>query len=402
MARMTRPGFARDAIRLPSGQWPLRVYWYEGGARHRDRLGTYATKKARNAAGDAWVAEVLAGAAVRPSEVTLGAWLDSWLDLGAQAGRRPRTMYDYRSKLALYVRPELGQIVLQDLDARHLDAVYAGMLASGLSGATVRKCHAIIRRALHDAMRKGLVAINVADRATPPPMRKARASERTIWTPAQLAVFLDALHGHQQQPILHTMAMTGLRRSEACGLKWANVDLDAQTIDVVEGLTQTPGELHSGHPKSERGRRTVDLDDDTSEVLRAHRQVQVAERLVVGAGYTDHGYVFARPDGAPWKPDSIGQAYRRIVAQLGLPPIALHDLRHTHASLLLSEGVELTVVADRLGHATAGFTLSTYAHSLPGRQAAAAQQVAALVKRPGPRLAHGGSVTDLSERVATP
>lgn len=401
MAKMTKPGFARDLGRLPSGRWPLQVYWYEGGQRQRARQGSYPSRKLRNEAGDRWVAEVLAGAAVRPSLRTVDDLLDAWIELGPQAGLRPRTLIDYVSKLDNHVRPAVGELALQDLEAHQLDAVYATMLAKGLAASTVRKVHAIVHKALHDAMRKRLVAVNVAARATPPPARAARAKERTIWTAEQLGVFLDALDGHQQQPILHTMAMTGLRRSEACGLKWSNVDVDAQTIDVVEGLTQTPGQLHTDRPKSERGRRRVDLDDETTAILRAHRQAQVAERLLVGAGYRDQGYVFARPDGAPWKPDSIGQAYRRIVARAGLPPIALHDLRHTHASLMLSEGIELTVVSDRLGHATAGFTLTTYAHSLPGRQATAAQQTANLVKSSGSRLTHDGPPTNLADRRTT-
>lgn len=398
MARMMNPSFSRNLSRLPSGRYPLQVTWYEGGTRQKARMGTYTSKKVRNEAGDRWVAEVLAGAAVRPSLRTVDDLLDAWLEIGPQAGLRPRTLIDYVSKLDNHVRPAIGELGLQDLEPHQLDAVYATMLAKSLAPSTVRKVHAIVHKALHDAMRKGLVAVNVADRATPPPARAARAKERMIWTAEQLGVFLDALDGHQQQPILHTMAMTGLRRSEACALKWSNVDLDAQTIDVVEGLTQTPGRLHTDRPKSERGRRRVNLDDDTTAILRSHRQAQVADRLLVGAGYRNQDYVFARPDGAPWKPDSIGQAYRRIVDRIGLPPIALHDLRHTHASLMLSEGIELTVVSDRLGHATAGFTLTTYGHSLPGRQATAAQQTANLVRRSAPRLPHDRPPTDLTER----
>ena len=108
------------------------------------------------------------------------------------------------------------------------------------------------------------MAVNVADRATPPPQRSARATERNVWTPEELGAFLRALDGHQQRPILHTMAMTGLRRSEACALRWTNVDLVGQVLEVVAGLTQTAGALHLDEPKSVRGRRIIDLDEETS------------------------------------------------------------------------------------------------------------------------------------------
>ena len=114
--------------------------------------------------------------------------------------------------------------------------------------------------------------------------------------------------------------------------------------------------LHLDAPKTRTVWRRLDLDAETVDVLRAHRRAQFAEMQLVGVGYRDEGYVFARPDGKPWRPDSIGQAYRRIVSRLGLPAIALHDLRHTHASLLLATATEPNVVADRLGHASAGFT----------------------------------------------
>ena len=145
----------------------------------------------------------------------------------------------------------------------------------------------------------------------------------------------------------------------------------------------------------------MDLDDDTIAVLRALRQAELGERLLVGAGYRDGDFVFARPDGARWKPDSIGQAFRRIVADLELPRIALHDLRHTHATLMLATSTdlaELNVVSDRLGHATVGFTLTTYGHSLPGRQSAGAHRVANLVRRSAPRQPHASPPASLANR----
>jgi len=151
-------------------------------------------------------------------------------------------------------------------------------------------------------------------------------------------------------------------------LTWECVDLNQRLLEVRAGLTQTGTELHTASPKTERGRRSVNLDPETVAILRRHRRGQLQERMLVGAAYRDQGYVFARPDGLPWMPGTVSQAFSDLVAMLPLPRITLHDLRHGYASYLLATQADVTDVSDQLGHAAAAFTLSTYAHSLPGRR----------------------------------
>lgn len=395
---MTRPGYSKP-YRRPSGRYQLEVWWYERGQRFKVKKGTYLSMAAGEKAGKQWIADVLAGEAAAPSPETVGGWIDVWLALCTVAGLRPTTTYSHRSMLSTHVRPTVGHLALQELEATHIDAIYAAMSDRGLSVATIRRMHAVIRKLLGDARRKGLVATNVADDASPPRARLAKGSEREVWTAPQVGQFLDSLDGHPHQAILHTLATTGVRRSEACVLRWSAVDLAAGWLEVREGLTETPGALHIHGPKTARGFRRVDLDPGTVEMLRAHRRRQFGEMQIVGAGYRDEGFVFARPDGQPWKPTSISAAYRRLVASIGLPPIALHDLRHTHASLMLASRTELNVVADRLGHASAAFTLSTYGHSMPGRQAEAANRVAELVPRRA-RTEPRGSTRDSIKRLS--
>jgi len=150
--------------------------------------------------------------------------------------------------------------------------------------------------------------------------------------------------------------MTGLRRGELCGLRWADVDLDGGFLTVRRTITTVRHEIVEGDVKTKRSRRRVDLDPGTVDVLREHRKNQLEARLLIGAGYHDRGLVFANVDGAPWNPDSIGQAFKRLVASSGLPRISLHGLRHTHTSHLLAAGVNVKVVSERLGHASVSFT----------------------------------------------
>ena len=167
-------------------------------------------------------------------------------------------------------------------------------------------------------------------------------------------------------------------------MRWSDVDLNEGVITVRRTLLAVAGEIVEGEPKTKRGRRRIDLDHATTAALKAHRKAQAEVRLLMGAGYqadTDAsgGFVFARPDGAPWNPDTVSQAFDRLVARYGLRRITFHGLRHTHASHLLAAGVNIKVVSERLGHASVSFTLDTYGHVMPGQQAQAAASAAALV-----------------------
>ena len=278
-----------------------------------------------------------------------------------------------------------------------LDRLYSKLATSGkrdgagLSLRTVRYVHSIIGKALADAERKGLVNRNVARLASPPATSSTRAPEMTAWTPAELRAFLDSVADHHHGALYRLAAMTGLRRAEVCGLRWADVDLDGgvlrvrQTITSVQEPTgadegpKTRRTLVVGDTKTARSRRTLDLDPGTIATLRSHRTAQLEQRMLMGGGWTDHGLVFAMPDGQPWNPDVLTRGFDRLVRASDLPRIRLHDLRHTHASHLLAAGVNVKVVSDRLGHASVAFTLDVYGHVLPGQQADAAARVAALV-----------------------
>jgi integrase len=159
--------------------------------------------------------------------------------------------------------------------------------------------------------------------------------------------------------------MTGLRRGQLCGLRWADVDLDAGRLGVRQTITTVDHEPVEGPVKTPRSRRGVDLDPTTVATLRAHRARQLEQRMLIGNGYTDRDLVFAAPDGAPWNPDSIGRAFARAVARTDLPRIRLHDLRHSHATQLLAAGTNVKLVSERLGHRRSGSRSTCTRMSLP-------------------------------------
>jgi integrase len=188
--------------------------------------------------------------------------------------------------------------------------------------------------------------------------------------------------GHEAPyALFHLIAHRGLRRGEAAGLEWEDIDLDGPALTVRRQHTQRGWEVIEHGPKSEAGDRTVALDAGTVAALRTHRRAQVAERLAWGSAWVDSGKVFTQENGAPPHPATITDRFHELVAAADLPPVRLHDLRHGAASLMLAAGVDLKVVQETLGHSSITLTSDTYTSVYPAVAAAAADAAAALVPR---------------------
>jgi integrase len=353
------------------------------GKRHQLRRRGFKTKKDAQAELTKVLGEVQRGTFVTPVNLTVRAYLEQWVSSLPGQGRRYSTVDSYSKMLIRHVYPSVGAIELQQLRAIDLDGLYARLAepveGRPLSKRSIRLVHTVIGKALADAERKGLVQRNAARLASPPSAASTRAPEMQVWTPAQLNTFLASVDGSSHTAMLRTAALTGLRRGELCGLRWAAVDLDAGRLTVNRTLLAVHGRLVESEPKTARSRRVVDLDPATAATIRDHRRRQREERLEMGVGYQDDGYVFARPDGRPWNPEYVSRVFDRLVAASGLARIRLHDLRHTHTTHLLAAGVNVRIVSERLGHASVAFTLDVYGHVLPGQQASAAAAVAGLV-----------------------
>ncbi len=383
---MTRRGTVRQDPK--SGLWYFVVDVAPLGARRRQvRRRGFATKRDALTELTKVQHSTDRGTFVVPGRKTVSAYFEEWL--AAQRARlRPSTLASYGQQLRLHILPRIGEARLQMLSAKDLDLMYADLLTDGrrdgrgaLSHRTVRYCHAIIRKALRDALRKGEITRNVADLADPPSVSAARASEMATWSPAELRSFLDLITDEALAPLFRVAAMTGMRRGEVCGLKWSDIDLDTGAITVLRQVTALGREVRFGDLKTESARRHLDLDHETTTILQAHRSTQLEQRLAVGADWHDHDLVFPAGNGSPIHPDRVGKTFDRLVRTSGLRRLRFHDLRHTHATHLIAAGVHSMVVSERLGHASVAFTLTVYGHVAPGLQASAARAVAELVDR---------------------
>jgi integrase len=355
------------------------------GRRIRRWHSGFRTKRDAERARVELLARVDQGTYVEPSRLTVAVFLrEQWLP-GLAGQVRPTTLHGYRSNLERYVVPRIGATRLQRLAPSHLNQLYADLLAAGgrdgrpLSARTVQAVHMTVRKAIGDAARWGLVVRNVATLASPPRPRRA---EMHTWTAEQLRAFLEHVAGERLYAAWLLAASTGMRRGEVLGLRWVDVDLDLARVAVRQTLVLAGRQVVTSEPKTSRGRRSIALDPRTVAALRAWRAAQAAERLAWGGAWVDSGLVFTREDGTPLHPEWLSDAFAWRVARAGLPPIRLHDLRHTHASLGLAAGVPIKVMSERLGHTSSSFTADAYQHVTPALEEQAAATVARLVFGP--------------------
>ena len=234
--------------------------------------------------------------------------------------------------------------------------------------------HRLLRRALHQAVRWELLARNPADLVDPPRVTpvEMKALDEDGLVPL-LGVVRDTKL-HLPTPLA---AVTGLCRGELLALRWSDVDLETGECRVVRSLQETPDGVGFKAPKTARGRRVVLLPRLAVSALKAHRASQNGERLRLGTAYEDQDLILARADGSPWPPSQFSSEFARLVKKRGIR-CRFHDLRHSHASQLLRQGVPVKVVSERLGHASASITLDVYSHVLPGMQQAAVEKIDAM------------------------
>lgn len=385
----------RLACKRDHGSWVYVLDTGKGpdGKRQQERRSGFRTRDDAETALAAAVQAVDSGTHAHDGGITVTAWLDQWLAEKRAAGLRASTARSYEQHVRDYLRPKLGHHRLRDLRPQHTATMVRALHTGGLSAATTRRVVATLRSSLSSAQRRQLVTLNAAANLDLP--AAARPKVRP-WEPADLGRFLDHAAKDRLGPVFEVLAATGMRRGEACGLRWGDVDLEVAVLTVRQQLTQigsgdeppcpSCGRVHAGHafgpPKTSNGEaRRVDLDAGTIGVLLGQRLRQDAEREAWRDGYSDHGLVFAREDGNPLRLDAVSKRFGELAAEIGLPRLTLHGLRHGAASLMLASGADMALVSKRLGHSSIAITSDTYSHLLAGVGREAAERAAALVPR---------------------
>lgn len=378
---------------LGHGSWTFDLRVPTRGGTVRVRRGGFTSESIARQALAAYKPDGRTGSRACPW--TTGQWLNEWLR--QRRSIRPSTARMYASHIRVYLSPSLGRIPLDELNHHDiqatLDKIVLDHAARGrsLSPQTLVRIRATLRCALKQAIRNGLIEVNPATLVELPhhvrphpvvwtPMRVAvwqSTGERPtvgVWTAEQLRAFLRFTADDPLHLLWRVVALTGLRRGEVCGLRWADVDLDAGQFMIIQQLIEVGGQVVAAPTKTMASRRIMPLDGATLNLLVDHR-LDTAEDA--------SGCVFTDEHGRPLRPGTVTHKFRRLVAASGLPPVRLHDLRHGAATLALAAGVDLKTVQDMLGHSTIVTTADIYTSVLPEIRRTAAQAIADLVLKSG-------------------
>ena len=317
------------------------------------------------------------GELVRPSKVTLGHHLASWLEDGS-ADWKPKTVKEYESIIRVYLLPVGGNIPLQRLTPAMVSGWYARWRRErNVSGGTVLNVHRVLHRALTIAVRQGLVSRNVTDALEPP---KARRKRPDLWSAEETARFVSMLPGDQWGALWAILLGSGCRLGEAVALRWDDLDRDTGTVAIERSTTWVGRAPVTGQPKTQSGTRSVTLPPFALEVLRRWKPSQTRLQLAQGVDWRGDGRIITMADGALPSPWDSRNALAKSRTALGLPHIRIHDMRHLHASLLIAQGLPLTVVSARLGHGSPAITAAIYSHALRGGDGAAATAIEAAMR----------------------
>jgi integrase len=293
---------------------------------------------------------------------TVGEYLERWLETSVRGSVRESTCGSYCRQVRRYVVPAIGSVKLKRLSAMHVQGMYRSMLDRNLSPRTVQYTHAVLRRALKQAVRWGLVPHNVCEDVDRPRLRREeiRPLDRE-----QTRRLLKAAEGDRFEALYVLAVHTGMRPSELLGLKWEDVDLDATAGSLRVNRALSDGKLTA--TKTKRSRRRIDLSGGSVAALKAHRKRQLEERMQKAGLWEDHGLVFPSTVGTPLSHRNVVRSFKALLKRAGLPvDTRFYDLRHTCATLLLNATVHPKYVQELLGHASISQTLDTYSHVLKG------------------------------------
>lgn len=345
----------------PDGRYQARVPWVDANGATR-RAYVYGATPAEVAAKVEQVKDRLkAQQPVNDSRALLDdytvLWLDSTLD---GSDRKPATRRLYRILAEKHIIGSgVGSMPLRKILPRHVERWVADLRAGGLSQSTVRQTYIVMRAIFDTTVRDKLLASNPVA-AVPRPRVTQHESEHL--TAEQFARLLDAAQSSRYGILFDFLANTGLRRGEALALRWQDVDLARNTVQVRATLARVDGKLVRIPPKTTSSRRNVPLSARAADILRTVRDRQLAEKQAIEPWWTDTGFVFTTEAGEPSDPRNALRALKSAATQAGLPNVSLHTLRHTAATLMLLNNVPLKVVSEILGHSSITITADIYGH----------------------------------------
>lgn len=358
---------------------PWYYQFYTGeikeGKRERIKKRGFRTKKEAEKAMAEAQAAVNKGEYLEPSKMAFRDYLNDWMKTKRNLGEQTADLYE--SYLRTHIVPTLGHIPLAKITAHDIEMFLDTLHTKGLAAATIKRIFSVVNAALNAAQMKDLITKNVANKVEKP--QASRRRDLVVWEPEFVSSFLRTTHNESRYWIaIYLAIMTGMRQGEILGIRWSDIDFENKTLHIQQTVTKKR-QIKTG-AKTKGSVRSVALSPETIEMLRTHRKGILADRIKHGADYKNHDLVVCTHFGGPVTSRAIQKVWDSFIKKTNAPKITFHDLRHTHASLLIKQGVHIKVISERLGHSSVSITLDLYGHLMPNMQEDAAAGLDNLIK----------------------
>ena len=360
--------------RRKDGRWQAALYKPDGDRKFyygatRDEVHEQLVK-AQNALMD--------GLPLPDEKVTLGEYLDYWLDSLRKLGSIRRNTWDsYEGYVRVHIKPMLGKTPLAKLRPTHVQQFMTERLSAGVSPHSVRYCRVVLRAALGQAIKLGLVVRNAAALTSPPKIATSHVAKPLTADEARRLV--EGLETDRLKALHVLMLYLGLRQGEALGLRWSDLDLDAGICHIRTELVRHDGQYQLEDLKTDKSRRDLPLNTHLVKLLRDHHTAQNKEQLKASKWHNEWALVFTTPDGRPLHQSVVTHQFQEALERLGIEKRRHYDLRHTTASLLIDQGAELRDVMEQLGHSQISLTANTYGHIFLDRKKKLADAMGSLL-----------------------
>ncbi len=312
------------------------------------------------------------GTFIQPTKLFVKDLLNQWLNTAVKQRVRDNTFHSYNYMVKKYMEPYLGKYKLSQLTPANIQEFYAKLQETGISPRTIRYAHTLLKNALEQAIEWDMLHKNPANKVTLPRHQK---QEMKVLSPKETEIFINALSYSKWKALFSLLLASGMRPGEALGLKWEDINFDNNRATIRRTLVRVGKGWMLEEPKTRQSRRTIPIPAGTMQDIKEHQENQ-AEHIKQANTYNDQSFVFANSNGDPlMERNIVRRHFKPILEKEGLPNIRLYDLRHTCATLLLSQGVNPKIVSERLGHASTTLTMDVYSHVLPDMQQEASDKL---------------------------
>ncbi|QNF28514.1 tyrosine-type recombinase/integrase [Metabacillus elymi] len=360
---------AQGSIKKENNNW-YYVFGYQdpiSGKRKQKKKRGFKTKKEAQAALTKALSQVNEGTYIEPSKMALNEFLDIYIE-NKKRTVSINTQQKYYYTIENHIRPFLGHMLIANLKPLHMSQLYTTLHEEKRSAATIQNVHKVLVNIYNQAVKLQVVPHNIVLAISTP---KHKPQEMNIWTQEQVQMFLKTAEETPYELVYVLALNTGMRQGELIGLLWDDIDFEKQVIKVRHTIINGSKKIQES-TKTTSSRRVIELSNTIIRLLKKHKTVQAEQRLKLGNGYQNMNLVNASLEGTPINPSNLRRNFNNLIKKVNVPKIRFHDLRHTHASLMLQLGVNVKVISERLGHASTKITLDRYSHSLPTMQKEAA------------------------------